>query len=112
MARFERFSCPPHAAHVGVGARKPTMMDRQLAMMRNMREEEDARISTEDELKRELFDFTHVIEVDEYGFPLSTRYQISDDVPDVYVPRQKDKEENQNSASQPDSVTNPAGGVE
>lgn len=90
--RVERFYKPPHAAHVGFGNRKPTMMDRQLAMMRNMREEEDARIRTEEELKRELFDFSHVMETDEYGFPHQTKYQISDDVPDVYVPSETGEE--------------------
>lgn len=110
MAKFETFSRPPHSAHVGSGARKPTMMDRQLAMMRNMREEEDARINSEQDLMRELMDFSHVTEVDEYGFPLKTRYQISDDVPDVFIPRQESKEKN--SASSPDSVTNPESGAE
>lgn len=92
MARYEKFSQPPHAAHVGRGQRKPSVLDRHLAMLANEREMEKLRISSENELARELLDYTIEQSVDEYGFPHSTRYQIPDSVPDVYVPASKEKD--------------------
>lgn len=89
MARSEVFIKPPHSAHVNRKNMPITMMDRQLAAMRLQQEEASARIESETELARELFDFTHLTEVDEYGFPHSTRYQVPDSVPDVYVPQEK-----------------------
>lgn len=88
MARKEHFVRPPHAAYVSKRNMPVTMMDRQLAAMRLQQEEASLRIDSEQELARELMDFSNVTETDEYGFPLFTRYQIPDDVPDVYVPPQ------------------------
>lgn len=107
MARFEKFTCPPHSAHVGFGQRKPTMMDRQLAQMRMMREEDDARITNDEQLRHELFDFTNFEETDEYGFPKTTKFQVPDSVPDVYVPPSKEKDAPQEKDVTPDSDTPP-----
>lgn len=92
MSRYEKFSQPPHVAHIGRGQRTPSVLDRHLAMMANEREMEKLRINSEEELASELLDFTTDIGVDEYGFPRKTRYQISDDVPDVYTPKSKEKD--------------------
>lgn len=107
MARSERFIYPPHSAHVGFGQRKPTMMDRQLAQMRLMREEDEARISNDEQLRYELFDFTNFEDIDEYGFPKTTKFQIPDSVPDVYVPKSKETDASQKKDINPDSDTPP-----
>lgn len=107
MAKFESFTRPPHSAHVGFGQRKPTMMDRQLAQMRLMREEEDARITNDEQLRHELFDFTNFEDTDEYGFPKTTKFQIPDSVSDVYVPQSKEKDAPQEKDVTPGSDVPP-----
>lgn len=91
MARFERFTAKPHALHVKGSQRQPSMADRYLAAIRKEKEEAAALIKTEEELKYELYDFSYLTEVDEYGLPHQTRYQIPDSVPDVWHPESKEE---------------------
>lgn len=91
MARKEHFSAKPHALHVKSSQRPLSMADRYLAVIRKEKEEAAALIKNEEELKYELYDFSYLSEVDEYGLPLQTRYQIPDSVPDVWNPESKEE---------------------
>lgn len=91
MARSERFTAKPHALHVKGSQRQPSMADRYLAALRKEKEEAAALIKNEEELKHELYDFSYLTEVDEYGLPHQTRYQIPDAVPDVWYPESTEK---------------------
>lgn len=107
MSRTERFVKPPHAAYVSKKNMPVTMMDRQLAAMRLQQEEASMRLTSEKELAAELMDFTYIMETDEYGFPLSTKYQIPDSVPDVYVPPSTEKDDETKKEITPDSDNPP-----
>lgn len=116
MARRERFSAPPRALspkYKGQVDRRMTAFDHQRIAMERLKMEENARIKNEYELHADLFNFNHLTEVDEYGFPLRTPYEVPDSVPSVYVPPTPEtKEEKQNSVSPSDSEKNRTDGTE
>lgn len=88
MARFERFSLPPRALspqYKHVQSNRLTAFDHQRIAMQRLKMEENARIKNEQELHDDLFNFNHILEVDDYGFPLQTSYEIENSVPPVYV---------------------------
>lgn len=116
MARREHFSAPPRALspqYKNQNVQRMTAFDHQRIAMERLKMEENARIKNEAELHAELFDFTYVTAVDEYGFPLRTSYEIPDSVSSVYVaPNFEEKTpENQNSVSKEGSPE-PSGGTE
>ena len=81
----EFFSQPALAATVKI--RKPeSMVDIQRRELLRMRMEEEMRIKTEEDFKRDFLDFSYLTGVDEYGLPMATPYAVSDEVPDVYIP--------------------------
>lgn len=90
MARHEHFTMPPRALSPRYknqrGADRMTAFDHQRLAMARLKLEESARIKNEFELHADLFDFNYLTDVDEYGFPLHTPYEISDSVPSVYIP--------------------------
>lgn len=116
MAKREHFSQPPRALspqYKGQIDKRMTAFDHQRIAVERLKMEENARIKNEFELHAELFNFNHLTEVDEYGFPLRTPYEVPDSVPSVYVPPTPEtKEEKQNSVSPKDSLANPQGGTE
>lgn len=98
--------------------KKPeSMADIQRRAILQMREEEEARIKTEEEFKRDFLDFSYITGVDDYGLPLSTPYSVPDTVPDVYVPASSQAETQPETAekgslSKGDSGTESSGGSE
>lgn len=96
--------------------RPESMVDIQRRVLLQMREEEAARIKTEEEFKRDFLDFSYVTGVDDYGLPLSTPYYVPDDVPDVYIPEasaaETQPEARQDSLSKGDSASESSGGSE
>jgi len=113
----EHFTDKPRAVTSKFGKDKElSVFDRQRLALMQMREEEAAQIRNQEDLNRELFDFSYATEVDEYGLPLFTPYQIPDTVPDVYVPetdasKVQEKVE-ENSVSKDGSEPEPSGGAE
>lgn len=83
MAKYERFHKPPKVMNL---PEKPriSMFDRHIAAIKLQQEAKAAQIATEEELHKELYDFSYQSEVDEYGFPKTTPYQVPDSVPDVW----------------------------
>lgn len=117
MARYERFSAPPRALspqYKSLNANKRlTAFDHQRLAMERLKMEESARIKNEMELHADLFDFNNVMEIDEYGFPLHTPYEVPDSVPSVYVaPVVEVPKENQNSVKPIDPQADPSAGTE
>lgn len=117
MARRERFSAPPRALSPQYKAlnanKRMTAFDHQRLAMERLKMEESARIKNEQELHADLFDFNHVMETDEYGFPVHTPYEVPDTVPSVYLPPViETPKENQNSVKPEDSPANPPAGTE
>ena len=98
--------------------KKPeSMADIQRRAILQMREEEEARIKTEEEFKRDFLDFSYITGVDDYGLPLSTPYSVPDTVPDVSVPASSQAETQPETAekgslSKGDSGTESSGGSE
>lgn len=112
----EKFVEKPLFVATKLGSSQPSVFDLQRTALAQMRAEEQARIKNEEELLSDLYDFSYVTEVDDYGFPSFTTYAVPDSVPDVYVPQKAAapapvaQTEPQNSASK-DGVT-PSGGDE
>lgn len=111
----EHFTDKPRAVSSRLNKGKVLdVFDRQRLALMQMREEEAAQIRNQEDLNRELFDFSYATEVDEYGLPLFTPYQIPDTVPDVYVPEtdapKVEEKVEENSVKTGDSAgTSPAG---
>ena len=81
----EVFEQPALAATVKI--RKPdSMVDIQRREILRMRMEEEMRIKTEEDFKRDFLDFSYITGVDEYGLPLATPYAVPHEVSDVYIP--------------------------
>lgn len=114
MARYERFSLPPRSVSVPGNKPRLTMMDRQIAALRMEQEREKMQIKTREELFQDLTNFGYVTDVDEYGLPLSTPYQVPDSIPDVLpLPEEnKDTKETKNSVKTEDPSTDPKSGTE
>lgn len=92
----EVFSQPPVA--VAVKIKKPlSAIEIQRQEILRMRLEEEMRIKTEEDFKRDFLDFTYITGVDEYGLPLSTPYKVPDEVPDVYIPANPETPESASS---------------
>lgn len=122
----ERFVEKPLSVSTGLGRQSTsTVFDQQRIAMAQLREEEAARIKNEQELMADLYDFSYLREVDDYGFPLSTPYAVPDSVPDMYVPAPgagADEKNigkqapgagaDENSVSNGGSVSEPSGGAE
>lgn len=112
----EKFVQPPLSK--AVKFKKPeSMVDVQRRALLQMREEEEARIKTEEEFRRDFLDFSYITGVDEYGLPLSTPYSVPDSVPDVYVPAPPQAETQPETAekgslSKDDSAPESSGGSE
>lgn len=113
MAKRERFSLPPRSVGVPHSAPRLSMMDRQIAALRAEQERERNRIKTREDLYDDLTNFALLPEVDEYGLPIRTPYQVPDNVPDVLPLPEKNTSEkkNQNSVKTEDSP-NPQAGAE
>lgn len=114
MARKEIFSLPPRAVSIPHGKPRLSMMDRQIAALRSEQERNAMQIRTRDELIDDLTNFSFTTGVDEFGLPLSTPYQIPEDVPDMLPVSPENTTEttkNQNSVSNEDSP-NPQSGTE
>ena len=71
----EKFVQPPLSKAVKF-KRPESMVDVQRRAFLQMREEEEARIKTEEEFKRDFLDFSYITGVDDYGLPLSTPYSV------------------------------------
>lgn len=116
MARREHFSMPPRALspqYKNQTSQRLTAFDHQRIAMERLKMEENARIKNEYELHSELFNFNYLTQVDEYGFPLKTAYELPDSVPSVYVPPTPEKkEEKTDSVSSQGSQANPDSGTE
>lgn len=68
---------------VPVRIQKPlSVLDHQRIAMARARMEEEMQIRTDEELARDLFDFTPPPEMD--GLPFFTAYTVADEVPDMY----------------------------
>lgn len=116
MARHERFSMPPRALspqYKGANQYQLTAVDHQRIAMARLKMEENARVKNMAELHAELFDMTYLTDVDEYGFPLHTAYEVSDAMSSVYVAPnfEEGQTEKQNSVSKEGS-SEPSGGTE
>lgn len=85
MARSEKFIAPPHSLHVKRSQRHLSVVERHLALLRMQEEEKRLMMEDEKEIIKHLMDYTPDETVDEYGFPYETRYQVSDNVPDMFV---------------------------
>lgn len=112
----EEFLQPPLAKTVKF-KRPESMVDAQRRALLQMREEEEARIKTEEDFRRDFLDFTCLTGVDDYGLPLSTPYSVPDTVPDVYVPAPPQGEtepqaSEKGSLSKDDSAPESSGGSE
>lgn len=112
----EKFCQPPLAKTVNF-KRPESMVDLQRRALLQMREEEEARIKTEDDFRRDFLDFSYITGVDDYGLPLSTPYVVPDTMPDVYIPETpatetQPKAAEENSLSKEGSGTEPSGGNE
>lgn len=115
MPKFERFSLPPRSVSMRVEKPRLTMMDRQIAALRVEQERERNRIKSREELFDDLTNFGLVTEVDEYGLPISTPYQVPENIPDVLPLPQKDAAEDtkkEDSVSKRGSLDEPLGGAE
>ena len=112
----EKFVQPPLSKTVKF--KKPeSMVDIQRRALLQMREEEEARIKTEEEFKRDFFDFSYITGVDDYGLPLSTPYSVPETVPDVYIPetpqaKTEPETAEEGSLSKGDSGAESSGGSE
>lgn len=93
MAIRERFSLPPRSVSLRAPKPRITMMDRQIAALRAEQERERNRIKTREELFADLTNFDYFSGVDEYGLPITTPYQVPDEVPDVLPLPEEDKAE-------------------
>lgn len=105
---------PPRSVSMRVEKPRLTLMDRQIAALRSEQERERNRIKSREELFDDLTNFGLVTEVDEYGLPISTPYQVPDDVPDVLPLPQTNAAED---SKKEDSVSKegsgePSGGAE
>lgn len=110
----EHFTDKPVSVSSRLGKDKEmTMFDRQRAALMQMREEEAAQIKNEEELKADLFDFSYIMEVDEYGLPLFTPYQMADTVQDMPVsaPSKVKEKVEENAVSKDGSEPEPSGGT-
>lgn len=112
----EKFVQPPLSKTVKF-KRPESMVDVQRRALLQMREEEEARIKTEEEFKRDFLDFSCITGVDDYGLPLSTPYSVPETVPDVYIPETpqaetQPKTAEKGSLSKGDSDTESPGGSE
>lgn len=85
MSRAERFTKPPHSLHVKQKDRHLSIVERHLALMRLQEEDRRLEMTSEDEIIEHLMDWRKDESYDDDGFPIQTRYQISDSVPDVFV---------------------------
>lgn len=119
MARKEKFSAPPRALSPQYKAQRfeqrMTAFDHQRLAMERLRREENARTKNIEELHAELFDFTMITEVDEYGFPVRTPYEISDAMSSVYVPPKPEEgqtDQKENSVKDQDPKEDPDPGTE
>lgn len=114
MARKERFSLPPRAVSIPHGKPRLSMMDRQIAALRAEQERNATQIRTREELYNDLTNFRFVQEVDEFGLPISTPYQIPEGVPDVLpLPEENSAETpKEDSLSKEGSGNEPSGGSE
>lgn len=113
MSRYEKFSKAPHSLHVKRNNRHLSIVERHLAMLQLAEEEKRLMLENEQEVIREVMDFTHNPEVDEYGFPFQTRYQIADSVPDMYVPKENPDPapQDQNAVKTVDQPADPPAGT-
>lgn len=110
----EHFTDKPLSVSSRLGKDKEmSMFDRQRLALMQLREDEAAQIKNEEELKADLFDFSYITEVDEYGLPLFTPYQVADTVQDMPVSASSKVEEKveENAVSNDGSEPEPSGGT-
>lgn len=109
----ERFVEKPLSVATNLGRQSTSsVFDQQRVAMAQLREEEAARIKNNQELMADLYDFSYLTEVDDFGFPLSTPYTVPDSVPDMYVPENPAPAPKENSVSNDGSEPEPSGGAE
>lgn len=97
MARVERFVKPPHTLHVKRENRHLSVVERHLAALRLAEEEKRMVMENEQEIIAHMMDYSLDERFDDDGFPLETRYQVPDSVPDVYIPPVKKEDDSKDA---------------